>query len=499
MQQSQQSPSTPAPATQIATQYGWLTRLKRWIVGSRDPVDQQLHEVARQGAGMVRLAHFAGALIIISFSLGSAVGICSTLIDGITRNGPLTWAALPLDIAFGVSLLMVFGMDIASLYAAFVVRLLFTRRSPWGDYVWHVAMIVFASILESGTFAYMSWRYDNPAVMAVAVLILVRAIGAPIFALYLNMARQIPVGTSDMQYHSFLASGKGVIREVINIANDHTAPLAHKVELFAASYPMSDRERQSLDRLIEVTKKYDAGQSAASTIHAMPRTTATGAAYAPHIATETIGHLPDAALAHREMHDWPDDDDQTIDRVTADSNPYATQETPALTAQLIREYQAQDGGASLPIHRLRGATDSGPDSGARYIDGEVDDWERAPSDSGGKTRKAPRSEGVVDTTQRRNKNKMSLSKESIRQAVRTQMDLAFANGEIDEDGNELPGQHCGQREIARRVNREWSENDVDAHIPHTTARPYMIAWVNDRRRNAKLVRDSEALSVPWKR
>lgn len=279
---------------------GWLTTLKHWIIGERDPVEQQMREIARQGIGMVRLAHTMGTIMILAFSLGSAVGICSTLIDSITRAGMFTWAAVPFDIAFVVSVLLVVCFDVASVYASFMVRLLYTRHAPRTDYTWHIAIIVLACVLESGTFGYMSWKYDDPALLAVAILIVVRAVGSPIVALYLNMARQIPISPSDISYHNFLAAGKGVIRDVVHVANDHTAPLADKIELYGASYAMRPHEERQFERLMAAAEKRDA--RLARTQRGLP---------APHIVaasqtlplTETLEHHVASASAYKAMHD----------------------------------------------------------------------------------------------------------------------------------------------------------------------------------------------------
>src|SRR5258708_1962652 len=92
-----------------------------------DPVDVQLRDIKRQGSTMAAVAHICGTLMLVLFSLGSAVGICATLVDSLTRTG-LSWASVPDAIALTVSFMLVLCMDVASLSAAFQIRQLATRR-----------------------------------------------------------------------------------------------------------------------------------------------------------------------------------------------------------------------------------------------------------------------------------------------------------------------------------------------------------------------------------
>ncbi len=250
-----QASTTPHVSTMRQARDGLLARLKHWAIGQRDPIQAQLHEVERQGRGMARLMHAAGYLMLILFSVGSAVGICGTLVQRVVANGPLTWASLPDDIVITVSLMLVFCMDLGDIYAAFMIRLLATRRAKWTQYILHGLVILVATILEGGTFILMSFQYDNVIAGAVAALVIGRGIVAPLFAVYLNMARAIPVGVADIAYHSFLAAGQGVVRDTIVIANDSRASLAEKAELMSASAHVGSHEQETLDRIIAVAKK----------------------------------------------------------------------------------------------------------------------------------------------------------------------------------------------------------------------------------------------------
>jgi hypothetical protein len=372
MQQQYESTARPAAApVQSSPQHvtpqmtkGWLVRLKHWIVGEQDPIEQQMREIARQGLGMVRLAHTMGTIMILAFSLGSAVGICSTLIDSITRAGMFTWAAIPFDIAFVVSVLLVVCFDVASVYASFMVRLLYTRHAPKGDYTYHVAIIVLACLLESGTFGYMSWKYDDPALLAVAVLIIVRAVGSPIVALYLNMARQIPISPSDISYHNFLAAGKGVIRDVVHVANDHTAPLPDKIELYGASYAMRPHEEKQFERLMAAAEKREARLAQSQRRLPPPRIVAASATLP---LSETLEHHVAKASAYKAMHD-ADEWQPTSPSAPADPWDVADEtvgyedEDPGITAVYSEDELTESVATSTssPRHSTRSTAHSGP-------------------------------------------------------------------------------------------------------------------------------------------
>ena len=95
--------------------------------------------------------------------------------------------------------------------------------------------------LEASTYGYMSWLYEHPHNPVAWALILARASAAPLLSIYLSMARPLPVTSRDILYQVELASGKGVIRDAVTVANDANAPLADKMALYGASALMSPR------------------------------------------------------------------------------------------------------------------------------------------------------------------------------------------------------------------------------------------------------------------
>jgi hypothetical protein len=81
-------------------------------------------------------------------------------------------------------------------------------------------------------------------------LILSRALAAPLLSVYLAMARPLPVTARDILAQVEQASGLGLIREAVTIANDVSASLSQKVALFGASAVLTDQDRQRLDGLL---------------------------------------------------------------------------------------------------------------------------------------------------------------------------------------------------------------------------------------------------------
>jgi hypothetical protein len=111
------------------------------------------------------------------------------------------------------------------------------------------------AILEAGTYAYMAWRYETPISVVAWALILSRALAAPLLSVYLAMARPLPVTARDILAQMELASGLGLIRDAVTIANDSSASLSQKVALFGASAVMTPQDRQRLEGLLAAVER----------------------------------------------------------------------------------------------------------------------------------------------------------------------------------------------------------------------------------------------------
>jgi hypothetical protein len=142
------------------------------------------------------------------------------------------------------------------LYAASMLRLLGMRRAEPRSMRLHRGVMATVAILEAGTYAYMAWRYETPVSVVAWALILSRALAAPLLSVYLAMARPLPVTARDILAQVELASGLGLIRDAVTIANDASALLSQKVALFGASAVMTPQDRERLDGLLTAVERH---------------------------------------------------------------------------------------------------------------------------------------------------------------------------------------------------------------------------------------------------
>ena len=119
----------------------------------------------------------------------------------------------------------------------------------------HRGVMATVAVLEAGTYAYMAWRYETPISVVAWGLILSRALAAPLLSVYLAMARPLPVTARDILAQVELASGLGLIRDAVTIANDASASLGQKVALFGASAVMTEQDRERLDGLLAAVER----------------------------------------------------------------------------------------------------------------------------------------------------------------------------------------------------------------------------------------------------
>jgi hypothetical protein len=242
---------TSAPARRQGRLHTWRAR---WF-GERDEVADQLADIARQGSGMARLAHVCASLMLVLFSAGSLVALGGDALLSVLDGAQRGHVDLPAAISLGVSTLLVLCMDVAMLYAASMLRLLGMRRAEPRSMRLHRGVMATVAILEAGTYAYMAWRYETPVSLVAWALILSRALAAPLLSVYLAMARPLPVTARDILAQVELASGLGLIRDAVTIANDTSASLSQKVALFGASAVMTPQDRERLDGLLAAVEQ----------------------------------------------------------------------------------------------------------------------------------------------------------------------------------------------------------------------------------------------------
>jgi hypothetical protein len=224
-----------------------------------DPLARTIAQLERQGGVLVAVAHLCATLMIVLFSLGSLVALSgdafASLVFTVRQGGT---PALPQAISIAVSTLMVVCCDVGLVYAAMVLRALRTRGAETG-YLLHTAVLVVVALIEAGTYLYMSARYEQPTGWAWA-LILARAGAAPLLSVYLAMAARLPVTSRDMLHQAEVWQGIQLVREVIAVAADPTAPLADKLALYEQPAVMSAADRQRLRAMIAVVQRRQLSQ-----------------------------------------------------------------------------------------------------------------------------------------------------------------------------------------------------------------------------------------------
>jgi hypothetical protein len=226
-----------------------------------DPIERTMRSLERQGGTLVRVAHVFATLMIVLFSLGSLVALSGDAVTEIVTSllhGGIP--SIPKAISVVVSTLLVVCCDVGLVYAAMVIRALRTRGAASG-YALHVAVFFSVSVIEAGTYLYMSARWEQPAGWAWA-LIVARAAAAPLLSVYLSMATQLPITSRDILHQAELFQGIQLVRDVLAVAADPTAPLADKMELYEKSAVMTPADRERLGEMIAVVKRRQLQQSA---------------------------------------------------------------------------------------------------------------------------------------------------------------------------------------------------------------------------------------------
>lgn len=221
---------------------------------ARDPVGDQLRDIARQGTAMARVAHVFAFLLIVLFSLASLVALTGDAL----RHFISSWQSGQLDIPSGISIvvstLLVPTMDFSMFYAAMIIRNLRARRAGKGEQLIHWLVIAVVIVAEGSTYIYMAALYEQPHTFAEWAIIVFRGGTASMLSVYLAMARALPVTARDILALAELGVGTGVARDVTVIANDGGASLADKMMLYDASAVMRPEDRARLTNMIGVAR-----------------------------------------------------------------------------------------------------------------------------------------------------------------------------------------------------------------------------------------------------
>lgn len=461
--------------------FGLLPRFKHWVIGRRDPVQRAQREMEHRGRVLTAVMHFASYVMLVLFSLGSAVGITGDLVRHVLAVGPLSWAALTSNIVILVSLALVLCMDLGDIYAAFNLRDRARRQEPFNlGYVWDIAAIVVATGLEGGTFIYMSFHYDSVVGTGLAILVIGRGIFAPLYAIYLNMARPTPPGVADVSYRMFMGSAAGVERKIVAIANDPDATLVDGVAMMRASARINKQDNSTLDAMMAAAEGYEQRKllRPASPVisHRLP-SRAGAVESAAYTAPE-----PSATMHNNMRHDgWYNDDVPTeYDGPDSGGDLFATRNMAAVTLGDLagQNYAPRDPWESNP-------SDSQP--GADY---QYRDWEDVKGATATKARQM-----TATSVQTRRQNGDVANKALMGMYVRDILNKAHAAGEIDTNFHTIEPSNMGLRETARRVKRAFDDDGIGYNnVTHTQVKPHVRDWVKEQHDKSRLLADSAKIT-----
>jgi hypothetical protein len=225
-----------------------FTRRRR----DRDPIADHLHELERQGAGMARGAHIFSTLLILLFSAASVVSLAADALRATVQSLHHGGVDIPSLITVAISFLIVPAFDWGMLYGANTIRLMQTRGSRKRDMALHIVVVVFACIVEGAGYIYMAAIYDHPTTAAAWALIFGRGLTAPFMAVYLALARALPVTSRDVLYVAEGVSADGVLHGIAAQAGDPDATLHEKMETWHEVATMLDADRRRVQGLMGV-------------------------------------------------------------------------------------------------------------------------------------------------------------------------------------------------------------------------------------------------------
>ena len=407
---------------------GWFTATWQRLFGSRDPVEAQLRDIARQGTFGAMISHFFATLLIILFSTASLIALGADSMRAVLVSLAHGSVDIPNAVATGVTALLVPAMDVAMLRAASKIRLLATRRATRSEMALHVVVMATISAIEAGTYCYMAAIYEHPGSGVAWALIIARAASAPLIGVYLAMDRPHPVTSRDILAQVELGAGAGVIRDVTEIANDASATLDRKMELFGASAVMREHERDRLNDLITVAKKHATSQPSQPSqqptmLDVFSRNghkAAVGAPVTLPLVPAPQEHIEAAYSPYRAMHDGDEDtnygitDEVSDDDLDADVGGWST--SSFAENELIGSDAGEDVTTSTKP-RSRSQSNSGPNR---------------------------RSQQASKTARQAHKKMRLESKQARKRLVRDGAFTIF-------DKMETSGEHLSWGEIAKRV------------------------------------------------
>ena len=445
---------------------GWFTATWQRLFGSRDPVEAQLRDIARQGTFGAMISHFFATLLIILFSTASLIALGADSMRAVLVSLAHGSVDIPNAVATGVTALLVPAMDVAMLRAASKIRLLATRRATRSEMALHVVVMATISAIEAGTYCYMAAIYEHPGSGVAWALIIARSASAPLIGVYLAMDRPHPVTSRDILAQVELGAGAGVIRDVTEIANDASATLDRKMELFGASAVMREHERDRLNDLIAVAKKHATSQPSQqpTMLDVFSRNghkVAVGAPVTLPLVPAPQEHIEATYSHHKMMHDWDEYDDGILDEVSAEDAADALFGTQTLDEDDLASDTVASSDTTTSKPRARTRKNTGP-----------------------RASNLERSKAMREYNRKVRSDAKAARRAAIRDAVYAILDDWHADGEIEP---------ISDKELARRVA---ARVDFAVNPSGSTVGRWRGPWRSSRTHKAEQEREQQQESAP---
>ncbi len=222
-----------------------MTWFNRQTPTPQQQVTHAIDKLERSNALIVRLAHFFAFALIIATSIASLISLAADLLIAVLAGH----GTVATDASVAITLLLVMAMDVGMVLAATYIRIGRQRGESLRALSGHLSIMVIVALLEAGTYTYMLFLYEHPHNWISWVLIIARGFAVPLLSIYLSMAQEITVKTEDIARLTEVVSGVGLLRDLVEQANDNAAPLDKKIAVYRAAATLSPAQRAKLDAM----------------------------------------------------------------------------------------------------------------------------------------------------------------------------------------------------------------------------------------------------------
>ncbi len=218
---------------------------KRKQPNPQEQVTRAIDKLERSNALIVRLAHLFAFALIIATSVASLISLAATLLIAVLAGH----GNVATNASVAITLLLVMAMDTGMVLAATYIRIGRQRGESLRALSGHISIMLSVALLEAGTYCYMLWKYENPSNWISWTLIVARGFAVPLLSIYLSMAQEITVTTSDIARMTEVFSGVGLLRDLVSEANNPDATLERKIAIYRAAATLSEAQRAKLDAM----------------------------------------------------------------------------------------------------------------------------------------------------------------------------------------------------------------------------------------------------------